>query len=113
MPPQKDLYPEIQPHQSGMLRLDELHTMYWEVSGNPQGAPVVFLHGGPGAGVTPTHRRFFDPGHYRIVLFDQRGAGRSTPLGETRENPTPHLVRDMEALRRPLGIERLPVFFSL
>ena len=110
MPPLKELYPEIQPHQSGMLKLDGVHTMYWEVSGNPQGAPVVFLHGGPGAGTTPTHRRFFDPGHYRIVLFDQRGAGRSLPLGEIRNNTTPHLIRDIEHLREHLGVERWLVF---
>lgn len=110
MPQPRTLYPEIHPHQSGLLKLDDLHTMYWEVSGNPQGAPVVFLHGGPGSGTTPAHRRFFDPGHYRIVLFDQRGAGRSTPLGETRANTTPLLVRDIEALREHLGIERWLVF---
>jgi proline iminopeptidase len=108
--PFQDLYPEIQPHQSGMLPLDRLHVMYWEVSGNPRGVPALFIHGGPGAGTTPTHRRFFDPGHYRIVLFDQRGAGRSTPLGETRDNTTPLLVRDIEALRRHLEIERWLVF---
>ena len=110
MPPQKELYPEIQPIESGLLKLDDIHTMYWEVSGNPQGTPVVFLHGGPGAGTTPTHRRFFDPAHYRIVLFDQRGAGRSLPLGETRKNTTPHLIRDIEELRRHLDIERWLVF---
>jgi len=110
MPPQKELYPEIQPIESGLLKLDDIHTMYWEVSGNPQGTPVVFLHGGPGAGTTPTHRRFFDPAHYRIVLFDQRGAGRSLPLGETRQNTTPHLIRDIEELRRHLDIERWLVF---
>ena len=104
------LYPEIEPYASGMLRLDALHTMYWEVSGNPDGIPVVFLHGGPGSGATPKHRRFFDPGAYRIVVYDQRGAGRSTPLGELRENTTPHLIDDLERLRRHLGIERWVVF---
>jgi len=106
----RELYPEIQPHQSGMLPLDGIHAMYWEVSGNPRGVPALFLHGGPGAGTTSTHRRFFDPGHYRIVLLDQRGAGRSTPLGETRDNTTPLLVRDIEALRRHLEIDRWLVF---
>ena len=110
MPQLRELYPEIQPRESGMLKLDDIHTMYWEVSGNPRGAPVVFLHGGPGAGTTPSHRRFFDPAHYRIVLFDQRGAGRSVPLGETRNNTTPHLIRDVETLRQHLGIERWLVF---
>ncbi len=106
----RELYPEVQPHESGMLGLDDIHTMYWEVSGNPRGASVIFLHGGPGAGTTATHRRFFDPAHYRIVLFDQRGAGRSLPLGDIRENTTPHLIRDIERLRAHLGIERWLVF---
>ena len=104
------LYPEIEPYASGMLPLDGIHTMYWETSGNPQGVPVVFLHGGPGSGSTPKHRRFFDPAAYRIVVYDQRGAGRSTPLGELRENTTPHLVADLERLRESLGIERWLVF---
>jgi proline iminopeptidase len=104
------LFPEIEPHRSGMLRLDAVHSMYWEECGNSRGIPVVFLHGGPGAGSTPRHRRFFDPGAYRIVVYDQRGAGRSTPLGELRDNTTPHLVEDLEALRRHLGVERWLVF---
>jgi proline iminopeptidase len=93
-----------------MLKLDGLHAMYWEQSGNPRGIPIVFLHGGPGAGATPTHRRFFDPQSYRIVVFDQRGAGRSTPLGALHDNTTRHLVADMERLRLFLGIERWAVF---
>ena len=105
-----ELYPEIEPFDAGMLALDGGHHMYWEVSGNPNGKPVVFLHGGPGAGASPAHRRFFDPKHYRIVIFDQRGAGRSTPLGELKDNTTPHLVADMETLRTHLGIERWLVF---
>jgi proline iminopeptidase len=105
-----ELYPEIEPSDAGMLDLDGLHRMYWEQSGNPQGAPVLFLHGGPGAGAAPAHRRFFDPAHYRIVIFDQRGAGRSTPLGELRDNTTPHLVADIERLRAHLGIDRWLVF---
>ncbi len=104
------LYPELEPFDTGMLELDGLHRMYWEQSGNPAGSPVVFLHGGPGAGSAPAHRRFFDPAHYRIVIFDQRGAGRSTPLGELRDNTTPHLVADIERLRAHLGIERWLVF---
>ena len=105
-----ELYPPLEPHASGMLALDRIHAMYWEESGNPDGAPVVFLHGGPGAGSAPNHRRFFDPAHYRIVVYDQRGAGRSTPLGELRENTTPHLIADIERLRAHLGIERWLVF---
>jgi proline iminopeptidase len=93
-----------------MLKLDRLHTMYWEQSGNPSGVPVIFLHGGPGAGSAPNHRRFFDPRHYRIVVYDQRGAGRSTPLGELSDNTTPHLIADIEHLRQHLGIERWVVF---
>lgn len=112
LPPsdQPPLFPAIEPHRSGMLPVDELHTLYWEECGNPQGEPVLFLHGGPGGGLSPMHRRFFDPAHYRIVLFDQRGAGRSTPLGEVRHNTTPLLVDDIERLRQLLGIERWLVF---
>src|SRR3954468_219626 len=104
------LFPEIEPSRRGMLRLDAVHSMYWEECGNPAGVPVVFLHGGPGAGSTPKHRRLFDPAAYRIVVYDQRGAGRSTPLGELRDNTTPHLIADLEALRGHLGIERWLVF---
>jgi proline iminopeptidase len=106
----KDLYPEIAPYDTGMLSLDGLHQMYYEQSGNPKGVPVVFLHGGPGAGANATHRRFFDPAFYRIVIYDQRGAGRSRPLGEIRDNTTPLLVADIEQLRRHLGIEAWFVF---
>ena len=105
-----DFYPAIEPYQSGMLPLDHIHTMYYEQSGNPAGVPVVFLHGGPGAGASASHRQFFDPAFYRIVIFDQRGAGRSTPLGELRDNTTPHLIADMETLRKHLQIERWVVF---
>jgi proline iminopeptidase len=105
-----DLYPPIEPYGSGMLELDARHRMYWEQSGNPTGPAVVFLHGGPGAGATPAHRRFFDPRHYRIVVFDQRGSGRSLPHGETIDNTTPLLVADMERLRLHLGIDAWHVF---
>src|SRR5688500_3805341 len=105
-----ELYPEIEPFRSGMLTLDGLHEMYWEECGNPRGPAVVFLHGGPGAGAAPAHRRFFGPADYRIVVFDQRGAGRSRPLGELRDNTTPLLVEDIERLRRHLKIERWLVF---
>ena len=104
------LYPEIEPYACGMLALDGVHRMYWEQSGNPRGAPILFLHGGPGAGAAPGHRRFFDPAHYRIVIYDQRGAGRSTPLGELTANTTPHLIADIERLRVELGIESWIVF---
>ena len=86
------LYPPIEPFDSGMLELDGTHSMYWEQSGNPDGVPAVFLHGGPGAGATPAHRRFFDPTYYRIVVYVQRGAGRSAPTGELDANTTPHLI---------------------
>lgn len=108
--PRAELYPEIRPYNEGLLALDGRHRMYFEESGNPHGAPVVFLHGGPGAGAAAAHRRFFDPAHYRIVIFDQRGAGRSTPLGEITDNTTPLLVADIEKLRLHLGIERWLVF---
>jgi proline iminopeptidase len=104
------LFPPIEPYQNGMLPVDELHTLYWEQCGNPDGMPVLFLHGGPGGGLTPKHRRFFDPAHYRIVLFDQRGAGKSTPLGEYRNNTTQLLIDDIERIRRMLGIDRWLVF---
>jgi proline iminopeptidase len=104
------LYPEIEPYNAGMLDLDGRHRMYFEESGNPKGAPVLFLHGGPGAGAAAAHRRFFDPAHYRIVIFDQRGAGRSTPLGEITDNTTPLLVADIEKLREHLGIKSWVVF---
>jgi proline iminopeptidase len=107
---QSDLYPDIEPYESGWLRVDDRHTLYWEQSGKRGGLPALFLHGGPGSGATPAHRRFFDSSHYRIVVFDQRGAGRSTPLGELTDNTTGHLVADIEALRRHLGIERWLVF---
>jgi proline iminopeptidase len=104
------LHPPVEPFESGMLDLDAGHRMYWEQCGNPHGVPVVFLHGGPGAGASPVHRQFFDPAHYRIVIFDQRGAGRSTPLGGLDGNTTPNLVADMERLREHLGIARWIVF---
>jgi len=105
-----DLFPEIAPYASGLLRLDGRHAMYWEESGNPAGPAILFLHGGPGAGATATHRRFFDPAHYRIVIFDQRGAGRSTPLGELADNGTEALVGDIERLRAERGIADWIVF---
>jgi proline iminopeptidase len=103
--PRGDLFPDIAPYETGFLPLSSGHVMYWEQVGNPRGQPVLFLHGGPGAGAGAVHRRFFDPQHWRVVIFDQRGAGRSRPLGELRDNTTQHLVRDIEVLRQFLGIE--------
>ena len=104
------LFPPIQPIRHGMLAVDELHTIYWEEVGNPNGIPVLFLHGGPGAGLSPQHRRFFDPSAYRVILFDQRGAGKSTPLGEWRNNTTQLLIDDIERLRAMFGIAQWLVF---
>jgi proline iminopeptidase len=104
------LFPSIEPYETGMLALDGRHVMYWEQVGNPEGVPAVFLHGGPGAGATAAHRRFFDPDHYRIIIFDQRGAGRSTPRGAIADNTTQNLVADMERLRGRLGIEKWLLF---
>jgi proline iminopeptidase len=106
----RTLYPDIEPFDSGRLPVSALHTLYYEQCGNPRGKPVVFLHGGPGAGCNPKSRRFFDPAHYRIVLFDQRGCGRSTPVAELRENTTGDLVDDIERLRAHLDIGRWQVF---
>ncbi len=110
MPEISALYPPLAPYASGMLETTGIHRIYWETSGSPDGIPVLFVHGGPGSGTSPNQRRFFDPARYRIVLFDQRGSGRSTPHGELTDNTTPHLIADMEALRRELGIERWLVF---
>jgi proline iminopeptidase len=103
-------YPPIDPYAAQHLRVSELHSLYVEECGRRDGLPVVFLHGGPGAGCEPWHRRFFDPSRYRIVLFDQRGCGRSRPHAELTDNTTPHLIDDIEAIRRHLGIERWVVF---
>lgn len=106
----RTLYPEIEPFDRGFLEVSELHTLYYEQSGNPNGKPVVFLHGGPGGGVNAKCRRFFDPAVYRIVLFDQRGCGKSTPHAELKDNTTWHVVADIERLRERLGIARWQVF---
>ncbi|MBX3191695.1 MAG: prolyl aminopeptidase [Labilithrix sp.] len=109
-PKQKALYPEIEPFRTGRLSVSKVHELYFEESGNPQGKPVVFLHGGPGGGTEAKHRRYFDPAVYRIVLFDQRGCGRSTPFASLEENTTWHLVSDIEALREHLGVDKWMVF---
>src|SRR5450755_2882562 len=108
--PRRELYPQLEPYASGMLQVSPLHNVYFEQCGNPDGKPVVFLHGGPGAGCNAKCRRFFDPARYRIVLFDQRGCGRSTPHAELAANTTWDLVADIERLREHLGIERWQVF---
>lgn len=100
------LYPPLKPYGTGVLDVGDDHRLYYELSGNPKGMPVVYLHGGPGAGCVPAQRRYFDPERYLVVLFDQRGSGRSTPLSSTEHNTTGHLVADMEVLRLHLGIEQ-------
>jgi proline iminopeptidase len=106
----RTLYPEIEPYDAGRLRVSPVHELAYEQSGNPAGKPVLFVHGGPGGGTEPKQRRFFDPRAYRIVLFDQRGCGKSTPHASLEDNTTHHLVSDMEALRQHLGIDTWQVF---
>lgn len=106
----RTLYPAIEPFRHGFLRVSEIHEIYYEECGNPAGKPAVFLHGGPGAGSDKRARQFFDPRHYRIVVFDQRGCGRSRPSASLIENTTWHLVADIERLRKHLGVERWLVF---
>jgi proline iminopeptidase len=110
MAERRTLYPEIEPYDRGMLRVSPVHEVYYEQSGNPRGKPVIFVHGGPGGGTDPKQRRFFDPSTYRIVLFDQRGCGKSTPHASLEDNTTWHLVSDMEQLRERLGVTRWQVF---
>ncbi|MGA8010650.1 MAG: prolyl aminopeptidase [Thiomonas sp.] len=107
---QRTFYPPIEPFQTGMLDTGDGHAVYWELCGNPHGKPAVFLHGGPGSGCSPEHRRLFDPQRYCVLLFDQRGCGRSTPHASLENNTTWHLVADMERLRTLLGVERWVVF---
>lgn len=106
----RELYPEIEPYRTGTLDVSALHTLYFEECGNPDGKPAIFLHGGPGGGIQPDYRRYFDPDRWRLVLFDQRGCGKSTPHAELRENTTWDLVSDIETLRQHLGIDRWTVF---
>jgi proline iminopeptidase len=106
----RDLYPPIEPYDQGFLAVSSLHTLYYEQCGNPAGKPVVFLHGGPGGGIDPIYRQYFDPSRWRVVLFDQRGCGKSRPYAELRENTTWDLVADIEKLRQHLGIDRWVVF---
>ena len=104
------MHPIREPVRSGLLQVSAIHQIYWEESGNPDGIPVIFLHGGPGAGASPACRGFFNPEKYRIVIIDQRGCGRSLPYAETRENTTWDLVADIEKVREMLGIESWLVF---
>jgi proline iminopeptidase len=106
----KDLYPPIEPFGAQMLAVDKGHRLYFEQVGKPDGIPVLFLHGGPGAGCEPYHRRFFNPDHYRVVLFDQRGCGRSTPHASLEANTTWDLVDDIERIRQRLDIDRWLLF---
>jgi proline iminopeptidase len=106
----KSLYPAIEPFETGMLKVSEIHTIYYERCGNPAGIPVVFLHGGPGGGLVPLYRQYFDPAFYHIILFDQRGSGQSTPHADLRENTTWDLIADMETLREKFNIEKWFVF---
>ena len=106
----RTLYPEIQPYRTGRLKVAGPHELYYEESGNPRGKPVVFLHGGPGGGTEPKMRRYFDPARYRIILFDQRGCGKSTPFASLEQNTTWDLVNDIEALRQECRVERWQVF---
>jgi len=106
----KTLYPEIEPFNTGRLKVSDTHEIYYEQVGNPNGKPVVFLHGGPGGGLTPEYRQYHDPSAYRVVLFDQRGAGQSTPHASLEENTTWDLVADIEKLRQHLGIDKWQVF---
>ena len=106
----KYFFPPIEPYQTGTLAVDDPHLLYWEQCGNPAGEPMVFLHGGPGAGCTEIDRRFFDPGHFRVVLLDQRGSGRSRPVGDLSNNTMADTTRDIEHLRELLRIDRWHVF---
>ncbi len=106
----REFYPEIEPYNHGELKVSELHTLYFEECGNPNGKPVVFVHGGPGGGVDASMRRFFDPKVWRIILFDQRGCGKSKPFSELKDNTTWDLVSDMEKLREKLGVSAWTVF---
>jgi proline iminopeptidase len=109
-PEMRGLYPPLEPYDSGMLDAGGGHLVYWEMSGNPRGKPAVFLHGGPGGGFSPNHRRLFDPDRYRVMLFDQRGCGKSRPHAELEANTTWHLVADMERLREKMGADKWLVF---
>ncbi len=103
-------FPSIEPFNTGMLQVDDIHVIYYEQSGNPDGEPIIFLHGGPGANTKPKHREWFNPNHYRIILLDQRGCGQSVPFGETKNNTTNLLVSDIEKLREKLNLGKVHIF---
>lgn len=106
----RELYPPLEPYKEGTLQVSDLHKIYFQEAGNPEGKPVLFVHGGPGGGIVPIYRQYFDPTKWRIILFDQRGCGRSTPHAELKENTTWDLVSDIEKLRLQLGVESWVVF---
>ncbi|MBC7712397.1 MAG: prolyl aminopeptidase [Rhizobacter sp.] len=106
----REMYPELKPYNTGFLKVSDLHNIYFEEAGNPNGKPVVFLHGGPGGGITDTMRRYFDPTKWRVILFDQRGCGKSTPFAELKENTTWDLVADTEKIRTHLKVDKWAVF---
>lgn len=106
------LFPAFEPYQTGMLKVSDIHTIYWEVSGNPKGKPVMVLHGGPGGGSCPFYRQFFDKEVYQIIQFDQRGSGKSTPSACLEENTTKDLIEDIEKLREMLKIEKFHTVFG-
>lgn len=106
----RSFYPPIEPFQTFRMQVSDIHEIHGEQCGNPDGKPIIFLHGGPGGGLDPNHRRYFHPEKWRVILFDQRGCGRSTPFGNLEQNTTPDLVSDMEAIRIKLGIDKWHVF---
>ena len=105
-----ELWPEIEPYESGYLKVSDIHEIYYELCGNPEGKPVIVLHGGPGIGSSPSYRRFFNPDKFKIIQFDQRGSGKSKPRAELRENTTQYLIQDIESIRQKLNIEKMIVF---
>jgi len=106
----RELYPPIEPYKEEYLKVSEIHTLHYEEVGNPQGKPALLVHGGPGGGIEPVYRQYFDPEKYRVILVDQRGSGKSAPHAELRENTTPHLIADMERVREAAGVDRWLVF---
>ncbi|AIT09243.1 proline iminopeptidase [Candidatus Francisella endociliophora] len=104
------LYPKIEPYNQEFLKVSDLHTIFFEECGNPKGKPVVFIHGGPGGGIQPSYRQYFNPDKYRVILVDQRGCGQSTPFAEIKENTTQHLIEDFEKIRKKLGIDKWMIF---
>lgn len=104
------LYPEIEPFNQEFLKVSDIHTIYFEECGNPNGKPAVFIHGGPGGGIQPSYRQYFNPDKYRVILVDQRGCGKSTPFAELKENTTQDLIQDFEKIRKKLNIDKWMIF---